>query len=87
MIEYADMIKPKSGKVMRTKFNFETERQRGGVTKIKYDVIPEEWIVKQSKFEYENLPPYIYPAFGSEMTWPRPRDLKSLKMLDASFFS
>ncbi len=83
---YADEIPCKVNKIKRTFMEFGTERQRG-VTVIKYDVIPFEWIIKRSKFEFEELPPYIYPNFTEGMTWPPPRNLMKYKMVDAAFFT
>jgi hypothetical protein len=86
VVEYADEVSPRAHRnVKRTHLKFETERQRG-ITKIKYDVIPTKWIVGRSKFEFENLPPYIYPDFQKGMAWPPPRDLMAYHMVDAYFF-
>ncbi len=63
---------------------FEREKSRGQQI-IKYDVIPFEWIAHYSKFYFEHLPPYMYPNFKDGMTWPPPRNLMNIKLVDAAF--
>jgi hypothetical protein len=86
VITYADSINEGESKLKRTCMEFEQERNRGQVV-IKYDVIPFEWIVHCSKFDGEHLPPYIYLHFTEGMTWPLPKNLMNIKLVDAAFFT
>ncbi len=84
---YADGLPERGSRLKRTCMNFERERNRKGKLVTKYDVIPFEWIIGQSKFEFEHLPPYMYPDFTDGMTWPPPRNLMKIKLVDAAFFT